>query len=52
MPPNSATKAANASDRGIPYYEKLRRDLRDAINKKRNLDRNMVGREDMDMEVD
>ncbi|KAK5081616.1 hypothetical protein LTR05_007747 [Lithohypha guttulata] len=40
--PGSAGKVANASDRGIPYYEKLRRDLRDTINKKRVLDRNMA----------
>lgn len=45
VPPASGSASknatANASDRGIPYYEKLRRDLRDTINKKRVLDRNM-----------
>lgn len=44
VPPTSASKAAattSNSDRGIPYYEKLRRDLRDTINKKRLLDRNL-----------
>ena len=41
IPPTSASKTPNASDRGIPYYEKLRRDLRDTINKKRLLDRNL-----------
>lgn len=38
----SKTATAGASDRGLPYYEKLRRDLRDTINKKRILDRNMT----------
>lgn len=28
--------------RGIPYYEKLKRDLRDTLTKKRQLDKNMV----------
>lgn len=44
VPPGSAGKTAAAtSDRpGLPYYEKLRRDLRDTIQKKRLLDRNMV----------
>lgn len=28
--------------RGIPYYEKLRRELRDTLQKKRLLDKNMV----------
>lgn len=48
VPPGSATKpAANNADRpGLPYYEKLRRDLRDTLNKKRVLDRNMGAIED------
>jgi len=49
IPPGSAAKSAAAavmiSDstaRGLPYYEKLRRDLRDTLQKKRILDKNMV----------
>lgn len=44
VPPGSAGKAVAApADRpGLPYYDKLRRDLRDTIQKKRTLDRNMV----------
>lgn len=40
VPPASKT-AVTETARGIPYYEKLRRDLRDTINKKRILDRNL-----------
>ncbi|EXJ81095.1 hypothetical protein A1O3_07383 [Capronia epimyces CBS 606.96] len=47
VPPGAATKAAAITDRpGLPYYEKLRRDLRDTIQKKRLLDRNMAAIED------
>ncbi|RMZ83404.1 hypothetical protein DV737_g1637, partial [Chaetothyriales sp. CBS 132003] len=48
IPPGSASKAAAASaDRpGLPYYEKLRRDLRDTLQKKRVLDRNLAAIED------
>lgn len=42
VPPASAGKTGTTSDRGLPYYEKLRRDLRDTINEKRILDRNMA----------
>lgn len=43
VPPGSATKPVASADRpGLPYYEKLRRDLRDTLQKKRLLDRNMV----------
>ena len=28
--------------RGLPYYEKLKRDLRETLQKKRTLDKNMV----------
>jgi len=43
VPPN--VQAANAdATRGVPYYEKLKRDLREIIQKKRLLDKNMVGR--------
>jgi chromatin modification-related protein EAF6 len=48
VPPGSAAKpGANNADRpGLPYYEKLRRDLRDTLQKKRLLDRNMAAIED------
>ena len=47
VPPGSAAKAAANGDRpGLPYYEKLRRDLRDTLQKKRLLDRNMAAIED------
>lgn len=44
VPPGTVTKPVSASaDRpGLPYYEKLRRDLRDTLQKKRLLDRNLV----------
>jgi chromatin modification-related protein EAF6 len=29
-------------NRGLPYYEKLRRDLRDTLQKKRLMDKSMV----------
>lgn len=37
------SSGANAdATRGVPYYEKLKRDLRETLNKKRLLDKNMV----------
>lgn len=32
----------NAASRGLPYYEKLRRELRDTLQKKRLMDKSMV----------
>lgn len=32
----------NAANRGLPYYEKLRRELRDTLQKKRLMDKSMV----------
>jgi hypothetical protein len=44
-PAGTAAKPPASGDRpGLPYYEKLRRDLRDTLQKKRLLDRNMVRR--------
>jgi chromatin modification-related protein EAF6 len=44
-PPPTTTPAAPAdSSRGMPYYEKLRKDLRDALQKKRILDQNLASR--------
>jgi hypothetical protein len=40
--PPSAGGAPPDGSRGMPYYEKLRRDLREALNRKRQLDREMV----------
>ncbi|RHZ71515.1 hypothetical protein CDV55_107836 [Aspergillus turcosus] len=36
----------NSENRGLPYYEKLRRDLRDALQKKRLMDKSMAQLED------
>lgn len=44
-PPPPANSAADAT-RGIPYYEKLKRDLRETLQKKRLLDKNMASLED------
>ncbi|KKY18940.1 putative chromatin modification-like protein eaf6 [Phaeomoniella chlamydospora] len=41
-----ATTAPDTANRGLPYYEKLRRDLRDTIQKKRILDKNLSALED------
>ena len=40
-PPN-ANSASNDASRGMPYYERLRRDLRESLNKKRLIDNNLV----------
>ncbi|KAI9792591.1 MAG: hypothetical protein M1816_002111 [Peltula sp. TS41687] len=48
-PPTTTTNssAPNAdSSRGLPYYEKLRRDLRETLAKKRVLDKNLASLED------
>ncbi|KAL9044565.1 MAG: hypothetical protein Q9214_002307 [Letrouitia sp. 1 TL-2023] len=44
-PPPPANATADAT-RGIPYYEKLKRDLRETLQKKRLLDKNMASLED------
>ncbi|CRL20254.1 Histone H4 acetyltransferase, NuA4 complex, Eaf6 [Penicillium camemberti] len=36
----------NAANRGLPYYEKLRRELRDTLQKKRLMDKSMAQLED------
>lgn len=41
-PPGSANNAASDASRGMPYYERLRRDLRESLNKKRLIDNNLV----------
>ncbi|OQE09352.1 hypothetical protein PENVUL_c006G05229 [Penicillium vulpinum] len=52
-PTTSATAGApnapadqNAASRGLPYYEKLRRELRDTLQKKRLMDKSMSQLED------
>jgi len=40
--PGSANNASTDSSRGMPYYERLRRDLRESLNKKRQIDNNLV----------
>ena len=41
IPPSANGTSADAT-RGLPYYEKLKRDLRETIHKKRLIDKNMV----------
>jgi hypothetical protein len=43
VPPGSSKDAATDGSRGMPYYERLRRDLRESLQKKRNIDNNLVG---------
>jgi chromatin modification-related protein EAF6 len=38
----SVGAATAESTRGLPYYEKLKRDLREVLHKKRLLDKNLV----------
>lgn len=47
-PPPTTTAAAPSADptRGLPYYEKLKRDLRETLQKKRLLDKDMATLED------
>ncbi|KAJ5475563.1 hypothetical protein N7539_007850 [Penicillium diatomitis] len=42
----NAPNEQNTANRGLPYYEKLRRDLRDTIQKKRLMDKSMAQLED------
>lgn len=44
MAENAAPNSTSNGDatRGVPYYEKLKRDLRDTLTKKRLLDKNLV----------
>ncbi|KAF4213810.1 hypothetical protein CNMCM8980_005951 [Aspergillus fumigatiaffinis] len=43
---STTTTDPNSGNRGLPYYEKLRRDLRDALQKKRLMDKSMAQLED------
>ena len=40
--PANANIAGSDNSRGMPYYERLRRDLRESLNKKRLIDNNLV----------
>jgi len=40
--PGSAKDTAADASRGVPYYERLRRDLRDLLQKKRAIDSGLV----------
>jgi chromatin modification-related protein EAF6 len=52
-PPASASNAASDASRGMPYYERLRRDLRESLQKKRLVDNNLVRRwRDTSIDVD
>lgn len=42
MAENVAPNSNADATRGVPYYEKLKRDLRETLQKKRLLDKNMV----------
>lgn len=42
----SSSNTINDSSRGLPYYEKLKKDLRDSLSKKRALDAQLASIED------
>lgn len=48
IPPagNSNFQSSDAQTRGLPYYEKLKKDLREILTKKRQLDKTMAALED------
>lgn len=41
-PPASAGNTATDASRGMPYYERLRRDLRESLQRKRVIDNSLV----------
>ncbi|KAB8258420.1 histone acetyltransferase subunit NuA4-domain-containing protein [Aspergillus pseudonomiae] len=43
---NGTASAQSGANRGLPYYEKLRRELRDTLQKKRLMDKSMAQLED------
>ncbi|KAL1609230.1 hypothetical protein SLS59_001594 [Nothophoma quercina] len=51
-PPGSANAASDAASRGMPYYERLRRDLRESLQKKRILDNSLQQLEDNILRVE
>ncbi|KAL9113476.1 MAG: hypothetical protein Q9227_002517 [Pyrenula ochraceoflavens] len=49
VPPNSSSGPKSANDsaaRGLPYYEKLRKELRESLAKKKLLDKNLANIEE------
>ncbi|RMZ66627.1 Histone H4 acetyltransferase 4 complex Eaf6 [Pyrenophora seminiperda CCB06] len=50
--PGSANNASADSSRGMPYYERLRRDLRESLNKKRQVDNNLLQLEENILRVE
>jgi chromatin modification-related protein EAF6 len=42
-PPGNSKDAPTDASRGMPYYERLRRDLRESLAKKRTIDNSLVG---------
>ncbi|CAG5170819.1 uncharacterized protein ALTATR162_LOCUS7235 [Alternaria atra] len=50
--PGSANTTGADSSRGMPYYERLRRDLRESLNKKRLIDNNLLQLEDSILRVE
>ncbi|KAE8352115.1 histone acetyltransferase subunit NuA4-domain-containing protein [Aspergillus coremiiformis] len=44
--PSGTASAQSGANRGLPYYEKLRRELRDTLQKKRLMDKSMAQLED------
>jgi chromatin modification-related protein EAF6 len=40
--PAAASASGASENRGLPYYEKLRRELRDTLQRKRLMDKSMV----------
>ncbi|KAH7399389.1 histone acetyltransferase subunit NuA4-domain-containing protein [Pyrenochaeta sp. MPI-SDFR-AT-0127] len=51
-PPGSANNAGADGSRGMPYYERLRRDLRESLNKKRLIDNNLLQLEENILRVE
>lgn len=51
-PPAGGAHAAIDASRGMPYYEKLRRDLRDTLTKKRLLDQSLAQLEENILRVE
>jgi chromatin modification-related protein EAF6 len=41
-PAAAANGASDAARVGVPYYERLKRDLRESLQKKRQIDNNLV----------
>ncbi|KAF2270703.1 NuA4-domain-containing protein [Lojkania enalia] len=51
-PPAGAANAATDASRGMPYYERLRRDLRESLHKKRNIDNSLTQLEESILRIE